>query len=191
VAASPTVILPVRDFDGMSRLDGVLDSRQRNALARKLCTRAASAAHDAKLDLVVISSSSAVTQWADEQGSETWPDPGTGLSGAVSAGVERLGTHPWIVLHADLPLVTASALRMTAGAASNTTVLVPSQDGGTNLIASEGPFPFAYGPGSFHRHFASVPRATIISTAELSIDIDSPTQLAAFPELSRASSLSP
>jgi len=78
-----------------------------------------------------------------------------------------------------------------AGAASNTTVLVPSQDGGTNLIASEGPFPFAYGPGSFHRHFASVPRATIISTAELSIDIDSPTQLAAFPELSRASSLSP
>ena len=183
MAASPTVLLPVRDFDGMSRLARVLDPYQRRALARKLCARAASAAHEAKLKLVVISSSGAVAGWADEQGSETWPDPGIGLSGAASAGVEQLGRHPWIVLHADLPLVTAGALRMIAEAASNATVLVPSQDGGTNLIASEGPFPFAYGPGSFHRHFAAVPNATIVSSAELSIDIDSPAQLAAFPKL--------
>lgn len=191
LASSPTVLLPVRDFAGMSRLDGVLSPRQRTVLTRALCTRAAVAARDAGLRLVAVSSSEGVARWADRQDTETWPDPGTGLSAAASAAVHRMGSDPWIMLHADLPLVTASSLHTVAEAGSSAPVLVPSQDGGTNVIASEGPFSFAYGVGSFHRHFAAVPHATVITAAALSIDIDSPSQLAAFPELLAASSLSP
>jgi len=175
----------------MSRLDGVLSPRQRATLTRALCTRAVAAAREAGLRLVAVSSSNDVTRWADQQGSETWPDPGAGLSVAASAAVERMGHDPWIMLHADLPLVTAASLHDVAEAGSRAPVLVPSHDGGTNVIASEGSFPFAYGIGSFHRHFSAVPNATIITTPALSIDIDSPTQLAAFPELIEPSTLSP
>jgi len=191
VPSSPTVVLPVRDFAGMSRLGAVLGPDERARLARTLCTRAAIAVQEADLRLIIVSSSAAVAGWADDQGSETWQDPGRGLSAAASSAVDRMGSDPWIMLHADLPLVTAPSLLAVADAVSSGPVLVPSHDGGTNVVASRGPFPFAYGAGSFHRHFAEVPHATIISTAELSIDIDSPAQLEAFPELSAASNLSP
>ncbi len=186
---SPTVIIPIRDFSGMSRLDGVLTPAQRTKLSLVLCTASISAARGAELDVVVISSSRHVADWAGQQDLRVWGDPGNGLSVAASSAVARMGSDPWIVLHADLPLVTAVALRGVAEASVNTAVLVPSHDGGTNVIAAAGPFPFSYGPGSFHRHFAAVPDATVISTSELSIDIDSPAQLAAFPELAEPPSL--
>ncbi|GMQ93036.1 MAG: hypothetical protein BMS9Abin12_0513 [Acidimicrobiia bacterium] len=184
------MILPVRDFDGMSRLSGVLSPRRRTKLSRALCSVAVSAARNAELDVVVISSSPDVTNWAEVGGLHVWSDPGRGLSAAASAAVARMGRDPWIVLHADLPLVSAAALRQVSEACEDAAVLVPSHDGGTNVIASHGPFPFSYGLGSFHRHFAAVPDASIISTSELSIDIDSPAQLAAFPELVEPPSLS-
>jgi len=190
VSPSPTVILPVRDFDGMSRLSGVLSPKRRAELSRALCAVAAAAAHNAELNIVVISSSPDVVNWADGHELAVWSDPGSGLSAAASTAVTRMGPDPWMVLHADLPLVTAAALRRVAETCEDAPVLVPSHDGGTNVIASRGPFPFSYGPGSFHRHFAAVPDALIVSTAELSIDIDSPAQLAAFPELAEPPSLS-
>jgi len=79
---------------------------------------------------------------------------------------------PWLVIHADLPLVTSDAIAAVADASQSTTVLVPSYDGGTTVIASRGTFPFSYGVGSFQRHYASAPNATIIVSPELSIDID-------------------
>ncbi len=187
---SPTVIVPIRDFSGMSRLEGVLTPSQRRKLSLVLCKAAISAAREAELDIVVISSSPEVADWAEHHDLTIWRDPGNGLSGAASSAVDRLGSDPWIVLHADLPLVTAPALERVAEASLRTAVLVPSHDGGTNVIACTGPFPFDYGPGSFHRHLAAIPTATIISTPELSIDIDSPAQLAAFPELAEPPSLS-
>jgi len=190
VPPSPTVILPVRDFDGMSRLSGVLSPKRRAELSRALCAVAAAAAHNAELNVVVISASPDVANWADGRGLDVWSDPGRGLSAAASAAVACMDRDPWMVLHADLPLVSAPALRQVAEACGDAAVLVPSHDGGTNVIASRGPFPFSYGPGSFHRHFAAVPDASIVSIAELSIDIDSPAQLAAFPELAEPSSLS-
>jgi 2-phospho-L-lactate guanylyltransferase (CobY/MobA/RfbA family) len=63
------------------------------------------------------------------------------------------------------------------------TVLVPSSDGGTNVIASRGWFPFAFGPNSFEHHFATVPTAAVMPSPELSIDIDTPVHLSVFPEV--------
>jgi 2-phospho-L-lactate guanylyltransferase len=175
----------------MSRLRLVLDANERAGLVRKLATVAVAAARSAHLRVVVVSAAPEIERWSAAVGAESWSDPGGGLSACSRAATARLDGAPWMVLHADLPLVDAQALNAVAEASVSGTVLVPSQDGGTNVIASSGEFPFAYGPGSFHRHFAAVPDATIISSPELSIDIDTPLQLSSFPELLNASTLSP
>lgn len=170
----------------MSRLASVLRPDQRRALSLSLASRAVNASREAGLDLSIVSASPDVRAWADRRGLVTYPDPGGGLSVACAAAVAHIGDAPWIVLHADLPLVSASALRRVAQAAAADTVLVPSLDGGTNVIASTGRFPFAYGPGSFHRHLARTPAATVLPSAALSIDIDTPAQYAVCPELAPA-----
>jgi len=175
----------------MSRLRLVLDARQRAGLVRELATVAVAAARNAHLRVVVVSAAPEIARWSATVGAESWSDPGGGLSACSRAATDRLDGSPWLVLHADLPLVDARALNTVVEASVSGTVLVPSHDGGTNVIASSGGFPFAYGPGSFHRHFAAVPDATIISSPELSIDIDTPLQLSSFPELLNASILSP
>jgi len=191
VHPSPTVILPIRDFTGMSRLSSVLTRSQRSILSQYLSERAAASVRDAGLDLVVVSTSSEVEAWAKSRGASHWPDPGRGLSAAAASAVDRMGNSSWIVLHADLPLVTAQSLDTISKTLRHSPVLVPSHDGGTNVIASIGEFSFAYGPGSFHRHFASYPHATILPSPELSIDIDGPAQFNAFSHLAKASTIAP
>jgi 2-phospho-L-lactate guanylyltransferase (CobY/MobA/RfbA family) len=137
----------------------------------------------------VVSSSEEVISWTQMIGVESLPDPGEGLSAAAASVVASMNETPWIVMHADLPLVSSPALHTIVEASVQGTVLVPSSDGGTNAIASKGPFAFAFGPGSFQRHFATVPKAAVIPSPELSIDIDTPLQLSVFPEVLRASSL--
>lgn len=167
----------------MTRLSTVLTQTERATLIRELCTRSADAVLGAALDTVVVSSSEDVINWADSRGVMSIPDPGSGLSRAAQEAVTSLGGTPWIVLHTDLPDVTSDSLAQIAEIARNRPVLVPSHDGGTNVIASSGSFPFSYGVGSFHRHFAAAPEATVVANTNLSIDIDSPLQLAAFPDL--------
>lgn len=179
----PTVIVPVRDFDGMTRLTEVLSSDHRAGLIRSLCARTINAAERAGLESVIISASTEVHRWAADRGVRTLSDSGTGLSAAAAHAVSQLEETPWIVVHADLPLVTADALKHVAQTMSRGTVLVPSLDGGTNVIASTRSFPFSFGVGSFHRHFAAVPRALVIPSRELSIDIDTPAQYAVFGSL--------
>ena len=130
----------------MSRLSSVLTSAQRSSLSRQLCDRAADSVRDAGLGLVVVSSSPDVKEWAESREAVHWADPGRGLSAAATSAVSRLGDSPWIVLHADLPLVTAQSLATVSNEARHNPVLVPSQDGGTNVIASVGMFPFASAP---------------------------------------------
>lgn len=189
MAHSPTVIIPIRRFTGMSRLSSVLTLEQRQHLSNELGTRAVKAAQGAGLRVAVVSSSEDVIAWAQMIGVERLPDPGEGLSAAAASAVASINETPWIVMHADLPLVNSRAVRIIAGAAAQGSVLVPSSDGGTNVIASRGRFPFDFGPDSFQRHFANVPTATIMPSPELSIDIDTPLQLSVFPDVLRASSL--
>jgi len=183
MAQQTTVILPVRDFHGMTRLASVLSASERSALVRELCDRSATAVLEAGLRAVVVSSSPDVVNWASSRGLDSLPDQGEGLSRAAHEAVASLGDTPWIVLHTDLPMVSSRSLTQVAEVSVGRPVLVPSHDGGTNVVASTGPFPFSYGGGSFHRHFAVAPDAAIISNTELSIDIDGPAQLVAFPDL--------
>ncbi len=179
----PVVIVPIRSFTGMTRLTTVLDASQRSDLSRRLGAGVVAAATDAGLAVVVVTSDDEVTQWADDLDLGTCDDPGTGLSGAANAGIARAGDTPWLVVHADLPLATSHALAHAARASETSTVLVPSHDGGTTVIGGHGSFPFSYGIGSFRRHLALAPSATVIVSAALSIDIDAPRHLASFPWL--------
>jgi len=173
----------------MSRLSSVLTAAQRANLSKELCARAVAAAQDAGLRVAVVSSSEAVIALTQMIGVEWLPDPGQGLSAAVASAVASMNEAPWMVMHADLPLVNARAVHAIAEASVKRTVLVPSSDGGTNVIASRGSFAFAFGPDSFERHFAKVPTAVVMPSPELSIDIDTPLHLSVFPEVLHSSSL--
>jgi 2-phospho-L-lactate guanylyltransferase len=181
--SDPVALVPIRSFKGMTRLTSVLDPQQRSDLARRLASRVLDAVSAAGLQTIVITSSDDVARWAQGSKAAVHEDPQTGLSEAVSSCVSAVGSAPWLVVHADLPLVTPRAIASVATASRSATVLAPSYDGGTTVIAGHGTFPFAYGIGSFRRHYASAPHATIIVSPELSVDIDTPASLEPFISL--------
>jgi 2-phospho-L-lactate guanylyltransferase len=163
----------------MTRLAPVLDSAARHGLLRTLAERVVRAGLDAGLDVVVVTSDHEVRAWAESLGVDVREDPGEGLDTAVGSATSLID-GPWIVAHADLPMVNATALRHVAELArTGRTVLVPSLDGGTTIVGSTGAFPFSYGPGSFHRHLAAAPTAVVAPSAVLSVDIDTSAQLIA------------
>jgi len=179
-------VVPIRDFDGMTRLQPVLSPQERSSLARVLAEGVVAATTDAGLRTLVVTASDDVWRWAVGRGLSVCDDPGSGLSAAAAAGVACGGDKPWMVVHADLPLVTSSAIAGIAQAAISSTVIVPSSDGGTTVICGYGRFPFSYGKGSFHRHLAAAPRAKVFVSAQLSVDIDTPEHLDSFPALTRS-----
>jgi 2-phospho-L-lactate guanylyltransferase len=180
--ASTTLVVPIRDFNGMTRLAPGVPEALRVRISRALAERVVAAGCDAGLRSSVVSSDPEVVRWAIDRGCRVVPDPGAGLDAAAAAGIAAAGER-WIVAHADLPLVSASALVEVADRLGAGPVLVPSIDGGTTVIAWTGRFRFSFGPSSFHRHLAAHPGAAVMPSAALSIDIDTPRHLAAFPSL--------
>jgi len=160
----------------MTRLRAAIDEDHRTGIARLLATQVANAGNHIGLRVIVVTSDAAVSSWATALNLEVTPDPGLGLSAAASHAV-RQQRGPWLLAHADLPLVDAESLGMVAKLGERNTVLVPSLDGGTNVIAHVGHFPFAFGEGSFHRHLAAAPDATVVSRATLSVELDTPVHL--------------
>lgn len=161
----------------MTRLQSALDTAQRRDLVRGLASAIVDAGRRANLDVVVVTADETVSSWAGGMGIAIIEDPDIGLDAAAAHAVDELGDGPWLLAHADLPAVTPTALAAVSVLAARHTVLVPSMDGGTNLIGHEGRFPFSFGDGSFHRHLASVPDAAVISNAALSIEVDTPAHL--------------
>jgi 2-phospho-L-lactate/phosphoenolpyruvate guanylyltransferase len=103
-------------------------------------------------------------------GAEGLADPGGGQGAAVAAGL-ALAPGPALVVNADLPLVTADALRRLADAGL---ALVESADGRTNALSLPQPEVFAplYGQRSAARFRAHAPFATV-AIPELVEDVDS------------------
>jgi len=89
-----------------------------------------------------------------------------------------------LILHADLPLVTAGAIEtLEALSEPNSVVMVESRDGGTNAMLQRPPgrFPLAYGPGSFAAHESAARAAgmTVLRNGnrELRLDLDTPEDI--------------
>ena len=176
----PTAVLPLKAFDvAKERLAPLLTPLQRSALARATADRVASACVAGGFAITVVTGDETVSHWAASHSAQVVPDPGGGLNSVCAAGVAAT-TGPWMVVHGDLPLLdreTAEHARICLGGGGS--VIAPSRDGGTNLLGSTTPVRFAYGPGSFHRHLAAVPGATILTGFSTLIELDTPQDLKA------------
>jgi 2-phospho-L-lactate guanylyltransferase len=179
-------LIPIRSFDGMTRLSGRLGSEDRRRLARELAGRTIRAALDANTQVSVITADAEVDRWALTLGVECIAESTPhGLDAAAAAGVAEAGDYPWLVIHADLPAINADDVRAAVRSIGKGWVLAPSHDGGTSLIGGTGRgFPFRYGPGSFRRHLAAVRGdATTLIRPGLALDLDRPWDLNALQQL--------
>ena len=110
----PTVaILPVKSFRlGKGRMADDLSGGARSSLGRAFAERTAALAVEAGLIPVLVAGDAEVAEWALFEGFPSIPDPAGGLDGAAAAGAEWAGeaASDWIVVHADLPLLTTYEL---------------------------------------------------------------------------------
>jgi 2-phospho-L-lactate guanylyltransferase len=177
------VIVPVKSFrSGKQRLHDTLDDRTRQRLGVALAHHVASTVESARQVPLIVTADPEVAEWATSTGFPTLADPGDGLNAAASAGVEWAGhtDSAWLVLHSDLPLLTANDVEaLTAPIDNGSAVLAPSSDGGTSAIGSRGHFTFAYGVASFHRHLTRLDRPAVVVRRGLALDIDSPADFGA------------
>jgi 2-phospho-L-lactate guanylyltransferase len=177
--------LPIKPFGiAKKRLSPILGPGARSQLGRAIAARTASLCAEAGADVHIITSDDGVAAWAKEHDLAVIredPSLGNGLDGAALAAARHAAQlHvPWVIVHADLPVAKAADLRGVFEAATAGPVIAPSYDGGTNLISGSEPrFAFSYGPGSFHRHLAQAPHATVIVAPRLALDLDTPQDLA-------------
>lgn len=174
------VVLPLKSFAlSKARLVPALAPEHRAALAKALAGRTAMMARDAGADVLVVTDDQAVEWWAAGLGLLALQQQRPGLDGAAHDGVASVPPGaPWVVLHADLPWITAALLRAVVAAAREGPVIAPSYDGGTSALgAPSAGFPFAYGPESYHRHLAAAPDATVMADPALALDLDRPRDL--------------
>ena len=175
--------LPIKPFGvAKARLSTVLGPAQRSRLGRAVAARTARCAAEAGADVQVVTADQGVAEWA--RGSELGiiledPDLGIGLDGAAATAARhagRLGLR-WAIVHADLPVATSDDMRLVFDAAAAGTAIVPSYDGGTNVIAGAGTYRFSFGRGSFARHLAAAPQAAVVVPPRLVLDLDTPRDL--------------
>ena len=192
------VAIPVKPFGvAKKRLSGLLTDEQRHALSVELARRTANAAIAAGAAPVILSANEAVSKWAADQGYDVLLDEGSSLDEAAHAATLFANNEPWLICHADLPLLRSEDLdRALDLMAHGSWVLAPSNDGGTSLIGGIGQFEFAFGPSSFHRHLARLAHRSVqvmISAGTL-LDLDLPgdfTAAAAHPRGAWLNSVAP
>ena len=179
-------LIPVKDrAKAKARLASALDEQGRRELATALFRDVLTAAVGCSaLDgVAVVTRDPDALALAGEAGAETLPDPGD-LNGSLDAAAQALadrGIERVLVLHADLPLVSAAAIEAVA-ASSSDVALVSSGDGGTNAMACPtGAFGFCYGVGSAQSHKEAAWDADLepelLDIPELALDIDMPVDL--------------
>jgi 2-phospho-L-lactate guanylyltransferase len=144
-------------------------------------------------EVAVVTADADVAKWSAALGVSVILEPSApgGLDQAA-ASVARRALEiqlPWVIAHADLPLVESRDFEAVADALpEGGIVLVPSHDGGTNVLAGNvTTFEFAYGPGSFQRHLAaaaSLPHRIVVRP-NLALDLDTPDDLGVILDLAR------
>ncbi len=169
-----------------SRLAAVLSPQVRRLLSLEMAARVVGAIEEAGARPLVLAADQVVMDWACERGWEGVRDRAPSLNAAAAGAVEVATRRKvgWMIVHADLPLLTAADLRESlAAVGSGRWVLAPSSDGGTSLIGglSDPHFDFAYGEGSFHRHLARLRRRSlkVVFRPGLALDLDRPSDLQA------------
>jgi len=177
------VAIPVKPFDAAKkRLSGVLTTEARQALSVELARRTANAAIAAGAAPLILSADEVVSEWATSQRYDVLLDEGSSLDEAAHAATLFAKNEPWLICHADLPLLRAEDLaRAVELMAQGSWMLAPSSDGGTSLIGGIGRFGFSFGPASFHRHLARLSHRPVRVMTSLGtlLDLDVPGDFSA------------
>ncbi|MFP3914560.1 MAG: 2-phospho-L-lactate guanylyltransferase [Actinomycetota bacterium] len=171
-----------RFFVAKRRLAPLLPARARSRLGRDLARHTMTAVAQAGAEVIALAADSHVAAWAKENGWDAVEDPGGGLDGAATAFAAAASSRerPWLVIHADLPLLRAADLAPALDALeTGDCPIAPSDDGGTSLVGGTAPMRFSYGPGSFHRHLARLPGPRVVVRKGLVLDLDGPADFAA------------
>ena len=174
--------VPVKSFSAAKkRLATAIAPEARIALSREMARRTCNLLAEVGVRTLVLAADLEVANWAEGLALETVLDQGSDLNRAAGVAVAVASGQPWMLIHADLPLLDPQVLStLIAAIDSEGSVIAPSRDGGTPVIGASLPtFDFSYGPGSFHRHLRllapSHPR--VVVDPRLAIDLDEPTDL--------------
>jgi 2-phospho-L-lactate guanylyltransferase len=188
-------LIPVNRLDrAKGRLAELLTAAERRQLALATLHTVLAATREAQMLPLVLTSDESLA--AELPGVKVLPEAVAlaGLNAAIEGALLRVqalvpqASDPrLLILHADLPLATGSAIRAVIAAAPPppAATLVRSADGGTNamFLRPPGLFPFAYGPGSHAAHVARARAAgmAVVTIAEpsLELDLDTPADILA------------
>lgn len=177
---TPLFAIPLKTFgEGKGRLAGHLTLAQRRQLALALAARTVATAESAGLEVLVVAADDEVATWAHDRRLPHIMEADDGLDGAARGAVAAAVAmgRPWIIGHADLPLLTVDEVTEAAKVAAAGAFLAPSYDGGTSAVGGPADgFRFSYGPGSFRRHLAAS-RGVVLWRLGFALDLDEPTDL--------------
>lgn len=169
-------------------------------LASQLLQRVLRVSREVSTDVEVISPSRPLAEIVEAAGARLAVQRGMGLNeGLDQARSQALldGIDTLIVLHGDLPNLTATDIETLVGAlpadGGPGVAIAPDRAGtGTNALALRPPgvIPFRFGIGSFASHAAEVERASVscvaVNRAGLAFDLDTPDDLRRWLELGDA-----
>jgi 2-phospho-L-lactate/phosphoenolpyruvate guanylyltransferase len=183
----PQVLIPVNRLDrAKGRLAEVLTPSQRVELAKATLSTVLGAVLQSGYPLAVLTSDDAVLALlpAGTRLIREAPDV-SGLNPQLEYAVRQLGVERLLILHADLPIATTSALEAFVSAAppAPSCTIVRSPDGGTNamLLQPPGRFALAYGRDSAALHEAAARAAGFdfcaVPSPGLELDLDTPADL--------------
>lgn len=170
--------VPVKPFaSSKQRLAESLPARARETISMEMAQRTMQCLDSVGSDPIVIAADEEVATWAVERGWQVVVDRGD-LNSAGHTAIEKAASvgKPWLMLHADLPLLSPAALtRAVRILGDGGSVISPSRDGGTSLIGSSArSFSFAYGAASFHAHLQRIQSLdpVVLVDVRLAIDLD-------------------
>ena len=183
------IIIPSRMLErSKTRLAAILDPAERRAFSRACLRHVVKVARHVAgaRRTVVVSRAGEVLELARRLGVYALMEQRPGLNAAVrQAGgfAKRMGASGIIVLHADLPQLSAKDVACLMGAVvrHRGVALAPDRDlTGTNALGLRPPgrFRFRFGPGSFDKHCSEARRLRahirVVARPGLAADVDTP-----------------
>lgn len=193
-------VLPLKDFArSKQRLAGLLDETQRSDLLQAMATdvlRLLSRHPDVE-GILVVSGDTAAHRLAHRFGADIVTETALGAKGlnpvvqAAMAVLARRGIADAMVLHGDLPLITAEEVSLLIAehrSVDQPTLTLATDrhgDGSNGLLCATAPAPiFGYGKGSCQWHQEQARLAgmhcKVLSLPGIGHDIDEPDDLVAF-----------
>ncbi len=180
---TPLAAIPVKRFYvAKRRLAEVLDAETRSRLGRDLAAHTVATITKAGGEALILAADAEVAAWAAEEGFDSLTDRGEGLDAAAAGGADRAAAEgrPWVIIHADLPLLTVDDVAaVLAPLGHGRPVIAASNDGGTSAVGGHAPIRFGYGPGSFHVHLKRLRSAQVVVRLGLALDLDDASDLRA------------